>query len=67
MEKGEQEGGTIRNIFHLKVEMRPKCTVCGKGVKIGQGRKIIIYKNNLSFISDIVILTKMGQSARRAG
>lgn len=40
MERGEQEVEKILNVFQ-KLEKRLKCTVCNKGVKLGQGKKNI--------------------------
>lgn len=37
MERGGQEGEKILNLFQ-KLEMRLKCTVSNKGVKLGQGK-----------------------------
>lgn len=49
MERENQEGEKILNVFQ-KREMRLNCTVCNKGIKLGQGKTNI--SNNLSFIAE---------------
>lgn len=70
MERGGQEGEKILNVFQ-KLEMRLKCTVCNNCVKLGQGKKTYVkqfefYSRNIQN-PNIIILTKMVQSAMRAG
>lgn len=39
MERGGQEGEKILNVFQ-KLEMRLKCTVCNKGIKLAKAKQI---------------------------